>query len=203
MREGRADWFSRAGKGNAEHVPQAIVDIIVPLFAIMLAGYLAGRAGLLSESASDALNRFVFTVSFPALVFISLSKVSVSDFFNWPFLAVLGGGMLVTFLASIAVARLMFPASLTALALHGLTAMFSSTAYIGVPLILIAFGNEALVPAIIGAVITGLVFFPLAVVLAEIDKGRARWRLYSASFRARPRATDHSPFVSSAFFNIA
>ena len=49
--------------------------------------------------------------------------------------------------------------------------MFSSTGYIGLPLILIAFGDAALVPGIIGAVITGVVFFPITVVLAEIDRG--------------------------------
>ena len=70
------------------------------------------------------------------------------------------------------VARSAFSGSLTATALHGLTAMYSSTAYIGLPLILTIYGDAARVPGIIGAIITGLVFAPLAIVLAEIDRGR-------------------------------
>ncbi|MGI9323782.1 MAG: AEC family transporter, partial [Pseudomonadales bacterium] len=116
-------------------MPHAVLDVVLPLFGIMLAGYMAGRIGLLSDTSSEVLNRFVFFVSFPALVFISLAKVNVAEFFNWPFLGALGGGMLTTFCISFLAARFWFPGSLTTLALHGLTAIFSSTAYIGVPLV--------------------------------------------------------------------
>ena len=158
----------------------AVLNVVLPLFGIMLTGYLAGRTRLMSDTNSEVLNRFVFNVSFPALVFISLAKVNVEEFFNWPFLGALGGGMLATFAISFLVARVFFPGSLTALGLHGLTAMFSSTAYIGLPLILVAFGNDALVPGIIGAVITGVLFLPIAIVLAEIDKGRSSGNLVLA-----------------------
>ena len=147
------------------------LNTVLPLFGIMVAGYLAGRFRLLNEAASAALGRFVFVAAMPALVFISLSRVPVEEFFDWPFLSTLGGGMMAIYCLSVLVARFVFPDSLTALGLHGLTAMFSSTAYIGLPLVLIVFGDAALVPGIIGAVITGVVFFPIAVFLAEIDKG--------------------------------
>ncbi len=146
----------------------AAINIVLPLSAILLAGYFAGRSGLFGETSSAVLNRFVFVVSLPSLVFVSLSRVTVDQFFNWPFLATLGGGMLATFVLSMAVARFVFPGGLSQLGLHGLTAMYSSTGYIGLPILLIAFGNEALIPGIIGAVITGAVFLPLAIILAEI-----------------------------------
>ena len=139
----------------------------------MVVGYLAGRFRVLPEGASAVLSRFVFVLSMPALIFVSLSRISLSEFFNWAFLGALGGGMLLTFCIGLAVARMAFPDSLTALGLHGLTAMFSSTAYIGLPLLLTLFGDAALVPGISGAVITAAVFAPLTIVMAEIDKGRA------------------------------
>lgn len=148
-----------------------VLDTILPLFGIMVAGYVAGRFGLLGDDASAALSRFTFVAAMPALVFVSLSRVPVAEFFNWPFLGTLGGGMAVVYLLSVVVARFAFPGSLTALSLHGLTAMFSSTAYIGLPMLLVFFGEAATVPGIIGAVITGVVFFPIAVFLAELDKG--------------------------------
>ena len=138
----------------------------------MLAGYLAGRTLLFGPTSSEVLNRFVFSVSLPALVFIALAKVSIGEFFNWPFLAVLVGGMLATFCSSLLVARVFFPGSLTALTFHALTAMFSSSAYIGIPLVAIAFGDEALVFGIIGTIVTGVVFFTLAIIVAEIDRSR-------------------------------
>lgn len=142
----------------------------------MLAGYLSGRFRMLDEASSAVLSRFVYVVAMPALIFISLSRVPVRDFFDWDFIATLGGGMLTIFCLSFLIARLVFPDSLTAHSLHALTAMFSSTAYIGLPMVLLIFGESALVPGIIGAVITGAVFLPFGIILAEIDKGVGKGR---------------------------
>lgn len=150
------------------------VSVILPIFGVMLTGYLAGRFHVLMEGSSTILSRFVFVVSLPSLIFISLSRIPVKDFFDWSFLGTLGGGMLATFCLSFLIARLAFPGTLTALGLHGLAAMYSSTAYIGLPVIMMVFGNTGLVPGIIGAVITGAFFLPLAIILAEIDKNRGR-----------------------------
>ena len=38
---------------------QAIFDVVLPVFGIMLAGYLSGRFKVLGEASSEALNRFV------------------------------------------------------------------------------------------------------------------------------------------------
>jgi len=138
----------------------------------MLAGYLMSRFQIMSAGSSEILSRFVFLVSLPSLVFIKLSNVPVEEFFNWPFLGALGGGMLAMFCIGLLVARFVFPDSLTALGLHGLTAMYSSTAYIGLPLLLLVFGDAGLVPGIIGAVITGVLFLPIGIIFGELDKGK-------------------------------
>ena len=137
-----------------------------------MSGYLAARCKLLPDSASQVLSRFVFVIALPALIFSSLSRISVAEFFNWQYIGALGGGMLIMFCLGMLVARIAFPDRPTTLALHGLTAMYSSTAYIGLPLILTVFGDDALAPGIIGAIITGLVFSPLAIVIAEFDRDR-------------------------------
>jgi predicted permease len=148
----------------------------------MSAGYLSGRFRVLNEHSSTVLSRFVFVVSMPALIFISLSRVAVEEFFNWPFLAALGGGMSATFCISLAVARIAFPGSQTELGLHSLTAMYSSAGYIGLPFVLIAFGETALVPGIIGAVLPGAIFLPLAIIFAETDQSRKKGKFAWAPF---------------------
>ncbi|MFT5549210.1 MAG: malonate transporter [Candidatus Azotimanducaceae bacterium] len=136
----------------------------------MLTGYLVGYFKVLPNSGSTILSQFVYIVALPALAFIKLSQVPVNVFFNWPFLAVLGGGMLITFCFSLVIAYFFFPTHLTGRALHALSAMYSSTGYIGLPIIFLVFGDSAFVPGIIGAVITGAVFMPLAIILIEADK---------------------------------
>ncbi|HUT50048.1 MAG TPA: AEC family transporter [Alphaproteobacteria bacterium] len=121
----------------------AIINVVLPIFAIMLAGYLAGRFRLLGDASSEALNRFVYYGALPALFFVSLSRVGTGEALNWSFIAALGGGMLVTFALSIAVAYFVFPNRLAALGLHGMSAIFSNTGYMGIPLLITAFGDAA------------------------------------------------------------
>ena len=160
----------------------AIQNIVLPIFGIMLAGYLSGRFRLFGEHSSGVLSRFVFVISMPALIFISLSRVPTAEFFNWPFLATLGGGMAITFCLAFILARLVFPGTQTELGLHSLTAMYSSAGYIGLPFLLIAFGDAALVPGIIGAVLPGAVFMPFVIILAETDPSRKQGKLTWAPF---------------------
>ncbi len=152
-----------------------VLSIVVPLFGIMVVGTIAGHLKLIDRSGSAVLSRFVFMIAFPALVFVELRKVPLEQFFDWRFLGVLGGGMFATFCVGLLIARMVFHHGKTAQSLHALTAMYSSTAYIGLPIVLVAFGDRALVPGIVGAVITGVVFLPLAIVLAEFDQaGRTK-----------------------------
>ena len=49
----------------------------MPVFGIILAGYLCGRFRVLGEASSEALNRFVYFLALPALFFISMARVPV------------------------------------------------------------------------------------------------------------------------------
>ncbi|MFT5505484.1 MAG: malonate transporter [Gammaproteobacteria bacterium] len=149
------------------------LSVILPFFAIMVAGYLVGKFRLLPNNASEVLSRFVFVIAMPALIFIAVSKVSTSDFFNGSFIAALGGGMAFMFVLGLVVDRWVFKGDMTSHAFHGLALMFSSTAYIGLPLLLTLFGDEALAPGIIGAVITGTLFAPITILIAELSQGNS------------------------------
>ncbi|CFX52231.1 putative Malonate transporter [Candidatus Filomicrobium marinum] len=159
------------------------LNTILPLFGVMLAGYLFERFRILKRGSSEILSGFVFLVSLPALIFISLARVPVGEFFNWPFLGALGGGMLAMFAISLLIARTVFPESLTANGLHALAATFSSTGYVGLPLVLIVFGETVLVPGIIGVVLPVALLMPLAIIIAEADKCRDGGRILQASLR--------------------
>ncbi|GAB5467702.1 MAG: AEC family transporter [Rhodospirillales bacterium] len=147
----------------------AIVNVIVPVFSIMLAGYLCGRLGVLGEGSSHALNAFVFNVALPALFFVAMAQVPVSEALNLPFIAAYFGGILAVFALSMVVATFVFPNRPSALALHAMSAVFSNTGYMGIPLLLVAFGDPARMPGIISTVINGAVLMGLVTVIMEID----------------------------------
>ena len=45
----------------------AIVNVVLPIFGLILAGYVCRRSGRLGETASNELSRFVVWLALPAL----------------------------------------------------------------------------------------------------------------------------------------
>ncbi|MFD1380137.1 AEC family transporter [Fodinicurvata halophila] len=150
----------------------AILNVVLPVFGLMLAGYLVGRAGLLGEDSGRALNGFVYYVALPALFFGSMAEVPLQHIFNWPLILAFGGGTLITFILAIAVALIFFRGRFGEVSLHSLTAIFSNTGYMGVPLLQIAFGQEGVLAAVITTVITAVVVVGAGVILLELDRHR-------------------------------
>lgn len=146
-----------------------ILNVVFPIFAIMAAGYAAGRFGILGKESSEALNRYVYYVALPALFFVSMARVSLEVVFNLAFLGAYGGGAALTFIIAVAVARYAFPNRLGALGLAGLSAIFSNTGYMGIPLLMLAFGEAGMLPAIISTILNGAVIMAFGIVLLELD----------------------------------
>ena len=80
----------------------AILNVVLPVFAIMAAGYLCGRAGILGQDSSRALNGFVYYAALPALFFGSLADTPLALMTTYPALALLGRLSLATGLGAIA-----------------------------------------------------------------------------------------------------
>src|SRR5215470_7332637 len=80
---------------------QAVINVVIPVFAIVLAGFFCGRFRLLGAGGSEALNGFVYFAALPALFFGSLAKVELSQIFNWPYLSAYLLGMAATGIAAL------------------------------------------------------------------------------------------------------
>jgi malonate transporter len=146
-----------------------IVDVVLPIFAIVLAGYLVGRRGLLGDASSEALNAFVYYVALPVLLFYAMARVKPETIFNMPFLAAYLGGGIVAFALAYVVSRLMFRHRQAEGALFGMAAVFGNTGYMGIPLTLIAFGEEGQVLSIVATALQGLIWVPAVLILIEGD----------------------------------
>lgn len=182
---------------------QEIVNVAFPVFALMACGWLTGRFGLLGEASSEALNRFVYYVALPPLFFLATAKAPVADILHWPFIAAYGGGAALTFALGIFVARVAFPDRLACVSLHGLSTIFGNTGYMGIPLLLTAFGQAGMPPAIITAIINGSIVIGLATVLVELDIGRGTGKSVASLVGDAMLAALKSPLVLSPFAGIA
>lgn len=137
-----------------------IISIIFPLFAIVLAGWLYGRAKRPDMRFANEINMDVFV---PALVFATLAGKSF-DLASYQPLAlgalavVLGSGLLAW-----PVARLMGVEAKTFVP----PMMFNNSGNMGLPLAVLAFGEAALPAAVILFLVENLLHFSLGIYILD------------------------------------
>lgn len=180
---------------------QAVVNVVIPVFAIVLAGYLCGRFKLLGPGGSEALNGFTYYAALPALFFGSLAKVELAQIFNWSYLGAYLLGMAVVGVAALVVGRLVFGARGAALAVQNMAALFSNTGYMGIPLAITAFGQGAALPAILATVVNGALIMGLYILWIEAERSEGSHLLHVA--RDAVAGVFRSPLVLSAIAGIA
>jgi predicted permease len=155
---------------------RAIVDIIVPVFGMMLVGWGLGRSRLLSAEGLRGLTIVTFHALFPALLFRSMAKVSV-EALEPDILLVFFGAVMLLYGALLLIGRAsgMRMGDRTVFALSG---TFSNGVGIGIPFVTYAFGEQGLVPLLMIISVHSLVMLTFSCFLMEMDvPGGARRRL--------------------------
>ena len=139
-----------------------------PVFALVGCGVLAGRFRLINPGSSEALNRFVYAFSLPALLFVAVYRGSLEEILNGTFLLAVIAATLVTALIGFALSRYAWKASAPESVMRGLNASFANTGYLGIPLVSVAYGDKAALPAALATVATNIVSFALAIACLEM-----------------------------------
>jgi predicted permease len=152
---------------------EAVLNAALPVFALILAGYLTARFGILGTAATDSINRFVVYLALPALLFEAMATIAWRNLANGAFLAAFGGGMMIVFLACLLLER-RAGRSLTDAGIDSLAAAYANTGFLGIPLCLVTFGRQSLPPVIIATLLTACLLFAIVIVLIEVDRHGSR-----------------------------
>ena len=144
-----------------------VFNVLFPVFALILLGYLSGKSGKLGANASIELNRFVIWLALPAQLFNFAANSGWETLWQPGFIAAFLISALIVF-----VLVLIFywyqGRDLAAASFAGLSASYSNTGYMGIALCLLALGQDGLAPAIIATFLV-FILFALATILIEID----------------------------------
>lgn len=144
----------------------SILSIVLPIFALTLAGWLTRRVGIFSPQSTTELNRFVVYLALPALLFDIVAKANFAQLWQPGFVAVFAIGTFLFFVLTVAVSRLMGRPIGNA-AILGLNSSYSNTAFLGFPLLLATLGPASQTLTLIATINTVCVLFALAIVLIE------------------------------------
>ncbi len=148
----------------------AVIEVVLPVFGIILAGFLCGWRRLLGEDSSRALNGFVFYVALPALFFLAMARLELDDPSLVPFTLTLTGAMVIPFAFIVVLARQFLGYRLGEVSMHGLAGVFANTGYMGIPLLLTAYGEPGVLPGVVATVFNGAVVIGLGTAVMEIHR---------------------------------
>src|SRR6185312_12592917 len=150
-----------------------VAGLVLPVFAIIVTGWLVGWLGYLSRSLADALVQFAYNVAMPALLVVTIAQEPARNLLEWRFLLAFGGGSMLCF-------ALMFVAALAGLqrrpassTMYGMTAAMTNTGFVALPILHSIYGQPAVLPAAVATMFVAVVMFPLTVVLLESDRSGA------------------------------
>jgi predicted permease len=148
---------------------QTLLTVAVPIFVVILAGYVAGRFRILGGEATTALNAFVSTFALPVLFFGTLARTPVMQVLDARLAVAFGLIMVLTFGLGMLTTWVVARGRLAAMSLQGIAASWGNVGYMGVPLCLAAFGAEGLPPAMLAVIVSSVVSTIFGVLLIELD----------------------------------
>lgn len=149
-----------------------LINIVLPIFLIIGIGYFAGVKGIVETGGAKTLNNFVFYIALPALLFKATATAPVNNLLNGAFIAVVLGGILTCFVIAYIFSKWKLKKSKQSAAIYGMGASYGTTGYMGIPLVIAAFGEEAALPAAIATLLHNIpVIFLVLMLCSESDKG--------------------------------
>ena len=162
---------------------QAVLNAALPIFGLILTGFVCGRTRLLGRSATHSLNRFAIFLALPALLFLAMTRITPDQLSETGFAFAFGCGVALTFAVALGWSRRR-RRPLASASIEALDAAYGNVGFMGIPLCLLAFGEASMPAAIIATLFTACVLFLFSVMLIETDlqEDASVWRtLPSAS----------------------
>ena len=145
-------------------------SVILPVIAIIALGFVLAYRQVLSAEQNAALNKFVFLIAAPALLFRNVAITEFPDTTPWGLWLSYYLVMFACMALSIALARLLLPQnSGAACVIVGFGSSFSNTVMLGIPIILTAFGEAAALPLFLVLALTLTLVLTLAAAPSGIN----------------------------------
>jgi malonate transporter and related proteins len=173
----------------------SVLAAILPVFALIGVGFLFGRLRRIDARGIAVLNAFTVWLALPAILFQSLAEGDWALLDQPGFITAVGSGIAITFILGL----LFIPVPTHAphrfadRTLVALTASYSNTAFLGIPLLQGMLGQVGLAAAVIGSMLTVSLLFTTAVLLIEIGLNAGHG--LAGSYRRVATAVIRNPLI--------
>jgi len=123
-----------------------IAGLVLPLFGLILLGYVTARITRQPEEAMGWLSTFIIYLALPALFFKLLSKTPVDQLASWGFIITNISATFTIFVLVFILALALHRHNTADATIQGLAGAYGNIGYMGPGLAILAFGEAAAVP---------------------------------------------------------
>lgn len=147
-------------------VIQVLFDPILPVFAIAVIGYIAGKLGKVSIDDARVLNKFAVNILLPIFIFGLIAKTPIENFSLAPVVSYAGIQWIV-FAVSFILAHKVFKRDAAESVLLGFACVFANNAYYVLPISILIYGDNAVLP--VSAIVTLDAVITVSVVMIALQ----------------------------------
>ncbi len=162
-----------------------LINVVLPVFLVIGAGFAAARSGLFKPSAVDGLMVYAQTFAVPCLLFRGIADLDLGAVFNPGLLISFYAGAFVCFALAIWGERRLFgrrPGESVAIAFG---ALFSNSLLLGIPIMQRAYGADALAPNFAIIAIHAPLLYLVGITVMEFTRADGRGLAGTAQAVAR------------------
>lgn len=123
-----------------------VLSIVLPVFLMVGVGFVAAKSGVLARSVGEALARYVFVIALPVMMFRTLAGGATHEASPWALWFAYFVAMGICWGGATIIIRKVFKREARAGVIAGMSAAFSNTAMVGIPMVSATYGDAGLVP---------------------------------------------------------
>lgn len=178
---------------------QALIDVILPVFLVIGAGYLAVWRRVVSDEAVDGVMSYTQNLAVPCLLFRAISQLHLQDAFDPWILVSFYTGSVACFTVGLLAARHLFARSWEDSVAIGFCCLFANSLLMGLAITERAFGPDALQANYLIVSIHAPLCYAIGITAMELVRARAS----GASLRHLPAKVGRAIFRNALVIGIA
>jgi malonate transporter len=152
---------------------ELIFKAVFSTFALIFLGFLSERFDVLGENSAKILTNFVYYFALPALLFVGIVNEPFVQIFNLPFIYAFALSAFLVFLLGFWGSKFFKPANIKISTMRALTIASPNTGYMGIPILVVLFGEKAILPVAVSIIILVMTMLA-AIFIIEVNNSQER-----------------------------
>jgi len=148
-----------------------VLNISIPFFALIFLGFGAHAIGFIDAAGARTMSKFAFYVTLPPFMFLKITASDPAAILNWGFIWRYESSTILIYLTAALIAQLLFRLGRLESGIFGLNVAYPNYGYMGIPLAILAFGDEAALPMALILFADTIVLLTLTACFVSGNKG--------------------------------